>query len=516
MAKERIGMRQLREILRLRKQFGLSPRRIGATCGVGRTTVQEYLQRFEESGLQWPLPEIMSDEELTNKLFPSKNKQSNRLLPDFKELAEEISKPNMNFMVLWEEYKKDHPEGYQYSQFCQRFGQYLKARTYSMRQIHKAGEKAFVDFGEGLSYTDPLTGNQIKTKVFVFVWGASIDMYACCVPNEKSHSWISAHTKAVEYFGCCPKIIVPDNLKSGVIKACRYEPELNRTYVSWAEYYNTAVMPARPGKPKDKPHAEIGVKIAKRWIFTRLRHRQFFSIEEINKAILELLEILRNKIIKSRGKSRKELFLELDKPNALPLPSKPYEYSEWKKVKAGINYHVGFDSHWYSVPYEHASKELELRATDKMIELYYKNTSICLHKRGYTKNGYTTEKNHMPERHKKYLEWTPERIMDWAGRYGDSVKELAKVLMDRKNFPQQGYNSCLGIIRLEKYYSAPRLNSACKRALTYHSCSYNSVKRILEKKLDLVEENTADKEKIHHDNIRGKDYYALELVGGAK
>jgi len=244
-------------------------------------------------------------------------------------------------------------------------------------------------------------------------------------------------------------MIVPDNLRSGVSKACRYEPELNISYAAWAEYYNTAIIPARVRRPKDKSLAEIGVKIVKRWIFVRLRHRQFFSLAEINQAILELLEVLNNKIIKSRGKSRKQLFLELDKPNALPLPEKPYQFSEWKKVKAGINYHVCFDNHWYSIPYEYAKQELEIKAMVRIIEIFRKNERICIHKRSYIKNGYTTDKAHMLEKHRKYLEWTPERIVLWAERYGLSVKVAVKTIIEQKYFPEQAYRSCLGIISLE-------------------------------------------------------------------
>ena len=507
MAKERISMRHLREILRLRNQFGLSPRKIGQSCGVGRTTVQEYLKRFEESGLTWPLPPELNDDELDNRLFPSKNNVSSKPLPDFKDLAIEMAKPNMNFMVLWEEYKADNPDGYQYSQFCRLFSEYIDARKYSMVQIHKGGEKAFVDFGEGLSYTDIISGQEVKTRAFVFVWGASLRMFACCTPDEKIHSWINAHTTAVEYFGCCSKSVVPDNLRSGVSKACRYEPVLNRSYAAWAEYYNTAIIPARVRKPKDKSLAEIGVKIVKRWIFVRLRNRQFFSLAEINQAILELLEILDNKVIKSRGKSRMQLFLELDKPNALPLPEIPYQFSEWKKAKAGINYHVCFDNHWYSIPYEYTKKELEIKATVRMIEIFCKNERICIHKRSYIKNGYTTNKTHMLEKHRKYLEWTPERIVQWAERYGQSVRVVVKTIIEQKYFPEQAYRSCLGIISLERKYSAIRLNSACERALEHRSCTYSSIRRILERNLDLLEDKPAASEIIHHENIRGSEYY---------
>ena len=507
MAKERISMRHLREILRLRKQFGLSPRRIGISCGIGRTTVQEYLKRFEKSGLPWPLPSDLSDDELIKKVFPAKNKEAIKPLPDFKDLAIEMAKPNMNFMVLWEEYKQDNPAGYQYSQFCRLFSEYIDARKYSMRQIHKAGEKVFVDFGEGLSYTDMISGQEVKTRAFVFVWGASLRMFACCTPDEKIHSWISAHTSAVEYFGCCSKTIVPDNLRSGVSKACRYEPVLNRSYAAWAEYYNTAIIPARVRKPKDKSLAEIGVKIVKRWIFVRLRNRQFFSLAEINQAILELLETLDNKVIKSRGKSRKQLFLELDKPNALPLPGQPYQFAEWKKAKAGIDYHVLYDNHSYSIPYTYAKQELEIKASSRVIEIYRKDVRICMHKRSYVKNGFTTDKEHMLKSHRAYLEWTPERIMQWAEKYGPSVKAVVKIIIERKYFPEQAYRSCLGIISLEKKYSASRLDSACKRALEHRSCSYTSVRSILEHNLDQIEDKPAASKKIHHENIRGSEYY---------
>jgi len=511
MAKERISVRHLREILRLKKQIGLSPGKIAQSCGLGRTTVRDYLRLFEESGLPWPLPDGLNDDELIKKVCPSKNKEPGKPLPDFKDLAVEMSKPNMNIMVLWEEYKQDNPSGYQYSQFCRLFGNYLEARKYSMRQIHKAGEKAFVDFGEGLSYTDMITGKEVKTRCFVFVWGVSLRMFACCTPDEKVHSWVNAHTAAVEYFDCCPWIVVPDNLRSGVSKACRYEPELNISYAAWAEYYGTAVIPARVRRPQDKSLAEIGVKIVKRWIFTRLRHRQFFSLAEINQAILELLEILDNKIIKSRGKNRKQLFLELDKPNAVSLPEKPYQFSEWKKVKAGINYHVCFDDHWYSIPYEHARQELELKATDRVIEIYRKNVRICMHKRSYIKNGYTTNKAHMLEKHRKYLEWTPDRIMQWAEQYGQSVKNVVKTIIKQKYFPEKAYRSCLGIISFEKKYGSTRLESACRRALEYHSCSYRSIRRILEKNLDLISDKPESLAKIYHENIRGSEYYGQSI-----
>jgi transposase len=307
---------------------------------------------------------------------------------------------------------------------------------------------------------------------------------------------------------------VPDNLKSAVTKADRYEPEINRTYEEFAKYYATVILPARSKKPKDKPLAENGVKLAKRWILARLRNKIFTSINELNTAIRDLLIVFNSKVMKKIGKSRNELFLTLDKPNALALPETTYEYAEWKKAKVNINYHISFEKHEYSIPYTYIHKEVEIRATTNLVEVYFKGQKICAHIRSKTGYGYTTLKEHMPPSHQKYLEWTPQKILEWAEKYGVFVKTLVEKIMNSKVFAEQAYKSCLGIIRLERYYTAVKLNDACKRALQYNVFSYKGVKNILRNGLETkTEELTLIANVIKkHENIRGTDYFVKCLL----
>ena len=472
----------------------------------------ECLRRANEFGISWPLPSDLTEEELEKRLFPDiKQKPEinlNKASIPFQYIFEELRRPNVTLSVLWEEYKRDNPNGFQYSWFSEQVRSYLGSVNYSMRQEHKAGEKAFVDFGTGLDIIDGIAGKIIPTEIFVFVWGASKKIYAEAVFGEDTASWIKVNVNALEYFGCCPKAIVPDNLKAAVTKADRYEPGINRTYEEFAEHYSTAIMPARSGKPKDKPLAENGIKLGKRWILARFRNRIFASLSELNAAIWEQLPRLNSKVMKNLGKSRDELFLILDKPNAIPLPDKPYEYAEWKKAKVNINYHIAFEKHEYSVPYTLIHKEVDIKATIRLVEVYFKGERICSHLRSRMVFSYSTIKAHMPPSHQRYQEWTPERILEWAGKYGPAVKALVEKIMAAKVFPEQAYKRCLGIIRLEKHYTAERLNKACERALKYNVYSYKGVKNILLNRLDLKHEELPNisfpKE---HANIRGAEYF---------
>jgi len=509
MAKERISMRKIKEILRLRYDKGLSANQIALCCNLGRTTVQEYFCRFKASGIEWPLSVEITDEALESKLFPGKPLKGIERLPlDYEYLVQEIRRPNVTLALLWEEYKQTHNEGYQYSQFCNLFRTYCKTLNYSMRQEHKAGEKNFADFCEGLKLVDMKTGELISTKLFISVWGASTFTYARAVSGEDLANWIGSNVSALEFYGCCPKVIVPDNTKSAVSKACRYEPDINPTYAEFARHYGVVIFPARPYRPKDKPKAENAVKLVKRWILAKLRNRIFHSIGEMNAAIFELLEVFNNKIMKRLNKTRKELFELLDKPNSQSLPDKRFEFAQWKQVRVNIDYHVCFDDHYYSVPYTLIHQELAIRATSGIIEILRKGESICSHQRSYFKHKYTTRVEHMPKSHQMYLEWTPSRILEWAGRYGSSVKELVCKIIGSRKFPEQAYRSCLGIIRLENIYSAERLENACRRALSYRIYSYQGVKNILIKSLDKANDGEGTKSlRIHHENIRGGEYF---------
>jgi len=509
MARRRISMRKIKEVLRLFHECGLSKRKTAQICNISRPSVQEYIMRANAAGLSWPLPENMTDQQIEQKLYTqTRPKHLEKELIPYEYLYQEIRRPNVTLSLLWEEYKQNNPEGYQYSQFCNLFRTYSKKLNYSMRQEHKAGEKLFVDFGEGLNLVDPKTGEKIPTRLFVAVWGASNYTYAAATLDEGLYSWIKVNKDALEYFDCCPKVIVPDNLKSAVSKACRYEPDINPTYAEFAAHYSVAILPARPYKPKDKAHAENGVKLAKRWILARLRNKIFYSLAELNKEILKLLDKLNERVMRKINKSRKELFEILDKPHAQLLPDNSFEFAEWKKARVNINYHISFDEHDYSVPYTYIHQEIDIRATINTVEVFYKGNRICSHQRSYKKHKYTTVKEHMPPSHQKYIEWTPERILKWSKKYGESVRELVEKIMDSKKYPEQAYKSCLGIIRLEKHFSADRLNDACNRALQYNVHSYQGVKNILKNGLDQVKQPQAvSKPPQQHENIRGAGFY---------
>ena len=508
MANERIHMRKIKEAMRLLLGLKFSQAQTAKSLNVGRTTIVEYARRFKASGLSWPLPEGLDDRVIEERLFPKQPSllHARPIIP-LEYLSKEMKRPNVTLMLLWEEYKKADPTGYQYSQFAKLYKAYQKTLSYSMRQDHKGGEKVFVDFGAGLHIRDARTGILSPISLFVAVWGASSYLFAHATAGEDLRSWIGVHVKCFEFCECSPKALVPDNLKSGVTKACRYEPEINRTYADLAAHYSLCVFPARPYRPKDKGKVENGVLLAKRWIMARLRNQVFESLGELNEAIMVLVVQFNDRIMRRPKTSRKALFWELDKPNARPLPEHPFEFADWEKHKVGVNYHIEFDKNFYSVPYTLIHQELEMRGTSTVVEFLQHSQRILTHPRSFLKNHYTTRGEHMPLAHQKYLEWTPERILHWAEKYGPSVKEIVEKLMAARSFPQQAYRSSLGIIQLAKRYGAGRLENACKRALLYRSLSYGSVKRILEKGLDGMKESPAAQPLIQHDNLRGPEYY---------
>jgi transposase len=509
MAQERISMRKIREVLRLHYEAGISQTKISEIVHISRYAVQQYIIRFIAAGLSWPSD--ISNDDLERKLFPDRNNKTDkrRPEPDYLNLLEEIRKPDATLAVLWEEYKQQHPDGYQYSYFCDLFNAYRQKLNYSMRQEHKAGEKTFIDFGDSpIKIINPQNGTERSTKIFVSVWGASNYMFAQSSFDEKLSTWIKLNIGALDYFGCCPRAMVPDNLRAAVSKASRYEPDINPTYAEFAEHYGTVIFPARPYRPKDKSKAENGIKLAKRWILFRLRNEKFYSLNDLNVAIGILLREFNKRIMRKFKKSRKELFELLDKPHALRLPEAHYDFAEWKKAKVQFNYHVSYEGHNYSVPYTFIHKEVDVKASSALIEIYYNGKRICSHIRSNKTNGYTTVTEHMPQSHQKYLEWTPDRILHYAEKYGPAVKELIQKVMESRKFPEQAYKSCLGIIRLENKYTAVRLNLACQRALAYRAYSYNSVVNILQKGLDKQSSLLPAKTPINHENIRGANYYS--------
>jgi len=514
MANRRLPMRKIKEVLRLKYDCRLSAREIARSCNVARSTVADYLMKAQAAGLSWAEAAALTDTEIEERLFPAKPVPSSvkRPEPDYEHIYHELRKYrkfNLTLIQLWLEYKEEHPDGYQYSQFCELYRRWKGKLDYYMRQEHRYGEKAFIDFCDGLSIVDPLTGELTLTQLFLMVWGASNYTYAEVTLSQTLPEWIGAHRRALEYFGCVPRALIPDNLKSGVAKACRYEPELNPTYADMAEHYGCAVVPARPRKARDKAKVEVGVLIAKRWILAVLRKRTFYSLAELNTAIRECLERLNTRPMRRLGKSRRELFEALERPSALPLLARPYEYAEWLKARVGFNYHVDVDGHSYSVPYQLLQERLDIGLTATTIEAFFKGERVAAHARSYVKGGYTTLKEHMPPQHRAYAEWNPSRFTNWAAKTGTATARVVEKVLASRAYPEQAYKACMGIIHLSRHYEPERVEAAAERALKYNACSYRSMKAILAAGLDRHDDrdNGGQMSLPLHQNIRGKEYY---------
>jgi len=453
----------------------------------------------------------MDDTALEQKLFPSATGTSkrNRNAPDWLEVHKELKRKSVTLALLWHEYKTDNPEGYQYSWFCRQYAEWVGTIDLVMRQEHRAGEKLFVDYaGQTMDITNRLTGEVKKAQIFVAVLGASNYTYAEATLSQGLPDWIDSHVRALNYFGGVPEVLVPDNLKSGVSKACFYEPDINPTYHDLATHYNTVVVPARVREPRDKAKAESGVQVVERWILAKLRNHTFFSLSELNEAISKLLEELNNKPFQKLPGSRRSMFEELDRPALKPLPSEQYLFAEWKKATVNIDYHLEVDGHYYSVPYQLVKKKVDVRITSATVECFYRNKRIAGHKRSDRKGYHTTLHEHMPSRHQKYLEWSPERFLRWAQKIGPQTVVLTEKILSSRAYPQQAYRTLLGILRLGKSYSNERLEAACGRAVLIGATSYRSVESILKNGLD--SKPVPEKEPsppVCHRNIRGSQYY---------
>ncbi|MCP4549306.1 MAG: IS21 family transposase [bacterium] len=511
MPAERLSMRKVREVLRLSWGGKLSTRAVARSCGIGRTTVREYLQRAIGAGLSWPLPEGLSDGELEALLFPPPVSADNapRPLPDWKALHKELKRKGVTLFLLWEEYKAVHPEGYEYSRFCDLYRQWAGKLPVWMRQEHKAGEKLFVDYaGMTMPVTNQQTGEVRQAQIFVATLGASNYTYAEAAWTQTLPDWIASHVRALEFLGAVPSLIVPDNLRSGVSYSCRYDPDANPTYRDFAEHYGTAILPARAAKPKDKAKVEAGVLGIERRVLAKLRNRTFFSLTELNQAISALLVEYNRRPFQQLEGSRRSLFEKLDKPALMPLPPTRYEYAEWKKARVNLDYHVRIDDHYYSVPYRLVKQEVHIRLTNTVAEIFHNGQRVASHFRAHTKHRHTTKKEHMPEGHRAHAEWTPERVIRWVGQAGQATGEVAERIIASRAHPEQGFRACMGIKRLGETYGTDRLEAACQRALAIQSPSYRSVKSILENGLDRKPlDSPSEPPPIEHENVRGADYY---------
>lgn len=507
---KRLPMRKVRDVLRLRAG-GLSKRQIAASLNIGATSVGEYLRRARRLNLGWPLPRDLSDEELDRLLFPPPLAVSpdRRPLPDWPALHREMRKPGVTLSLLWEEYRAVDPEGYGYSRFCDLYRDWRGRLSPTMRQAHVAGEKMFVDYaGATVEVIDGLTGEVHEAQVFVATLGASSYTYAEATWTQALPDWIGSHTRAFTFIGGVPAQVVPDNLKSGVARACRYDPEINRTYAGMAAHYATAIVPARPRRPRDKAKVEVGVQVVERWILARLRNRRFFGLAELNQAIRELLEDLNGRLTRHLGASRRQLFEALDRPALKPLPAQAYEYAEWKQRRVGLDYHVEVEKHYYSVPHALAKQKLWARITDRTVEIFHNGKRVAAHVRGSGNRRHTTTPEHMPSAHRRYANWTPERVRRHAAANGPNTETLVAVIMRTRPHPEQGFRSCIGILRLAKAHGGERLEAACERALEIGAHSYSSVASILRNNLDhRAPQRAADGPAIAHANIRGSGYF---------
>ena len=503
-------MRKIREALRLRS-VGVSARKIAQSLSLGRATISDYLRRAEGAGLSWPLPNDLSDTGLEQLLFPPTAGNVRRAFPqpDWAYVHAELRRKGVTLSLLWEEYRGVHPDGYGYSRYCELYTRWEGKLSPVMRQRHPAGERLFVDYaGQTVDVICPQTGEVRTAQIFVATLGASNYTYVEASWTQSLPDWISSHVRAFEFFEGVPAQVVPDNLKAAVIKACFHDPAINRTYGDMAAHYATAVIPTRPRKPKDKAKVEGAVLLAQRWILARLRNQRFFGLDEVNAAIRPLLDQLNTKETKHLGASRRDLFERLDRPALKPLPLTPYVYAEWKQCRAGLDYHIDIGRHYYSVPHQLLRQKLWARITPRTVEVYFKGERVASHARTSGNRHHSTHREHMPAHHRLREDWTPERIRKQAAQIGPNVEAFVEAVMYQRKHPEQGYRTCMGVLRLVKAFGRDRLDAGCERALGINAHSYSSLRSILKNGLDRQPRIRAtDEPAITHPNIRGARYF---------
>jgi transposase len=505
-------MRQIKEVLRLKHAARLSHRQIARALKLSLGVVSKYLAEAARAGITWPLPDGMDDMALERALWPGGEPPEPRFArPDFAHVHEQLKRKGVTRQLLWEEYRSAHPaDGYCYTQFCVFYREWKQRLKLSMRQTHRAGEKLFVDYaGQTVPVLNAGTGDVRAAQVFVAVLGASNYTFAEATWTQSLPDWVSSHARAFSFFGGVPQLIVPDNLKSGVIKACRYEPLLNTTYAEMLAHYQTAALPARPYKPKDKAKVEAGVQLVERWILARLRHQIFFSLFDLNLAIRQLVSALNERPFQRLPGSRRSQFEALDRPALRPLPAFPYEYAEWKKLRVHLDYHVEVEGHYYSVPHALVRREVEARLTATCVEFFHHGRRVAAHVRSARRGAHSTQPDHMPKAHRAHLEWTPGRFLTWAVEIGPQTRDLVRHLLECRPHPEMGYRSCLGLLSLARQYGKERLEAACKRALALNAPTRRSVHSILQRGLDRLPP-MGDEPAVTiraHENVRGPDYY---------
>lgn len=507
-------MRKIREILRLHYEHQLGQRQIARGANVSQSTVHEYLARATTAGLKWPLPEEWDEDRLEAVLFPPNEgprAPAQRPLPDFSHVREQLERHrDLTKELLWEEYREQHPDGYCYSRFCKLYRHWKKQQDVVLRQEHRPGEKLFVDWAGATIPIHQPDGTILQAALFVSALGVSGYTYAEAAPNQQMAHWLRVQMNALEFYGGCPQLLIPDNTKTGVTKACRYEPDLNPTYQEFATHYRLAVLPTRPRKPRDKAKVESAVQVVQRWIVMRLRHRRLFSVQEANQAIRELLEYLNQRPFrKRREENRVSLFLKIDRPALQPLPAERYDLSQWAQARVNIDYHIAFDANWYSVPYALTRELVDVRSTPATVEIFHRGQRVASHLRSRERNKAISQNEHRPKSHQAHLEWTPSRMVNWASKVGPHTAQLVQRILDDKPHPEMGYRACLGLIRLAAKYSTARMEAAAERALLTGAIGYQRVKSILKNNLDAqaVPPPPEFRATPDHENLRGPEYF---------
>ncbi len=513
----RMSMRHIKEVLRLKFAAGLSHRQIADCLGISVGVVAKYVTAATNVGLTYPLPEGMDDRALLRALraeaspiaAPPRLRE-----PDMAEVHTELKRKGVTRQLLWEEYAAAHPDSsYSYPQFCVLYREWRKHLKLSMRQVHVAGEKLFLDYcGPTVPIIDQTTGEVREAQVYVAVMGASNYTFVEATWTQSLSDWTGSTARALCYFGGVPRLLIPDNLKAAVTKACRYEPTLTATYSDFAAHYGCAVLPARPYKPKDKAKVEGGVQVVERGIIARLRHHTFFSLLSLNIAVRELLGDLNNRPFKKLPGTRRSQFDTLDAPLLAPLPSQPYEYAQWKRARVNIDYHIEVDRHFYSVPHSLVRREVDVRLTARTLEVFHAGKRVASHTRSPRKGAHSTVADHMPKAHRAHLEWSPSRFLRWAAEIGDHTRRIVEHTFATKPHPEMGYRSCLGLLSLAKQYGSARLEAAATRAVALGAPSRKTVVSILARGLDRESVSPDDapensRPALSHDNVRGADYY---------
>jgi len=506
-------MRKLKEVLRLHS-LGLSQHQIARSCSISQSTVHEYLSAAHTAGVHWPLPEDWGDQQIEQALFPQRPAPAvwrKHPEPDWAQIDQELrTHKELTLQLVWQEQREADPDGYSYSRFCDLYRLWLKKLDLVLRQEHRAGEKMFVDYaGATIPIHDPQNGEVYKAAVFVAVLGASSYTFAEATSGQDLRNWIGSHMRAFEFFGGVTEVVVPDNLKSAVTQPSYYEPDLNPTYRDLGEHYGVAIIPARPYRARDKAKAEVGVQVVQRWIVAALRKRKFFSLAEVNQAIGGLLVRLNERPFRKRPGSRATLFAQLDRPALKPLSATRYQFGEWEKARVNIDYHIEVERHFYSVPYALVHQEMDVHVTGETVEILHRGVRVASHVRSWEPAKASTLPEHMPKAHQKYVGRTPSRLIEDAQQVGPLTGQLVEAIMAAKRHPEQGYRSCLGILRLAKTYPAERMEGAARRCLRARAYNFPSMDSILKNQLDRLPQpgDLPSRPIVDHDNIRGAGYF---------